>query len=85
MGGIYEVPRWDGLRWRDIDTKFHEGWFRNSEVNREGYTRRQKGDLISILLFFQNKEIGLRTRGHMQILVFTKVKEGRSNVYLIQT
>lgn len=24
MGVIYEVHRWDGLRWNDILTKFHE-------------------------------------------------------------
>jgi hypothetical protein len=23
-GETYEVPRWDGLRWHDMHTKFHE-------------------------------------------------------------
>jgi hypothetical protein len=29
-GVIYELHRWDGLKWHDICTKFHEDWFRNS-------------------------------------------------------
>jgi hypothetical protein len=27
MEVIYEVHRWDGLRWHDKRTKFHEDWF----------------------------------------------------------
>jgi hypothetical protein len=33
-GGIYEVCLWDGLSCHDIDTKFHEDWFRHSNVIR---------------------------------------------------
>jgi hypothetical protein len=33
MGGIYKVHHWDGLRYRDIHTKFHADWFRHSNVN----------------------------------------------------
>jgi hypothetical protein len=62
MGGIYEVHRWDELRCHDIYTKFHNDWFRHSNVDRgESRTHRQHGDLISILLFSQNKESGLKT------------------------
>jgi hypothetical protein len=30
MGMIHEVHNWDGFRWHDIHTKFHEDWFRHS-------------------------------------------------------
>jgi hypothetical protein len=33
-------------------TKFHEDWCRNSKVDREGLTDRQRGDHISLLLVF---------------------------------
>jgi hypothetical protein len=26
MGGIYELRRWDGLRYHYIHTKFHKNW-----------------------------------------------------------
>jgi hypothetical protein len=43
---------WDGLRCHDIHTKFHKNCFRHYESNRvEGFTDRQHGDLISVLLF----------------------------------
>jgi hypothetical protein len=29
-GLIYEVHRWDGLRWHDLHTEFLEDWFRHS-------------------------------------------------------
>jgi hypothetical protein len=41
MEGIYEVRRWDGLRYHDTYTKFHKDWFRHSKVNRKGYTDTQ--------------------------------------------
>jgi hypothetical protein len=41
-------------------TKFHKDWFRHSE-------HRQHGDRISLLLFFQNTESGLKM-GHEVIL-----------------
>jgi hypothetical protein len=48
----------------DIHTKFHKDWFNHSKVNRGGYSYRerhtQQGDLISLLLFFQNKDSGLK-------------------------
>jgi hypothetical protein len=37
MGKIYEVRRWDGLRYHDIRTKFHKDRFRHSENNRGTY------------------------------------------------
>jgi hypothetical protein len=30
MGLIYETHRWDGLRWDDMHTKFHEDWLGHS-------------------------------------------------------
>jgi hypothetical protein len=33
MGGIYEARRWDWLRCRNVDTKFHKDWFRHSKVD----------------------------------------------------
>jgi hypothetical protein len=41
MGRIYEVLCWDGLRWHDIDTKFHKDWFRHSKVDRKGFIDTQ--------------------------------------------
>jgi hypothetical protein len=47
-----------------VHTKFHKDWFRHSKVVG-GYTYRhsdthgQKGDLISLLLFYKSKEIRL--------------------------
>jgi hypothetical protein len=35
MRGIYEVSRWDGLRWRDVHTECDKYWFRPSKVVRE--------------------------------------------------
>jgi uncharacterized protein involved in cysteine biosynthesis len=29
MGGIYNVRRWNGLKWHDIYAKFYEDWFRH--------------------------------------------------------
>jgi hypothetical protein len=42
--------------------KFHNHWFRHSKVNGgDLQTHRQHGDLISLFLFFQTKEIRLKT------------------------
>jgi hypothetical protein len=44
------LGRWDGLRCRDIRTKFHKDWFRRSKVNKgDTQTHRQHGDRISLL------------------------------------
>jgi hypothetical protein len=37
MGVIYEVRRWDDLRWHD-NTKFHDDQLRNSNNNNKGIT-----------------------------------------------
>jgi hypothetical protein len=63
MGGIYEIYRSAVLRRYDINTKFSEDWFRHSKID-EGMgihiqKHRQHDGLISLLLFFQNKENGL--------------------------
>jgi hypothetical protein len=40
-----------------VHTKFHKDRFRHSEVNRgDTQIHIQKGDLVSLFLFFQNKE-----------------------------
>jgi hypothetical protein len=58
MGGIYEVHCWDGLRYHDIHTtKIGSGI---QKLIGEDY--RQHGDLISLLLFSQNKESRLKIR-----------------------
>jgi hypothetical protein len=59
MGGIYEVRRWDGLRYRDMHTKFHKDWFRHSNLDRgDTQAHRQHGDRISLLLFFWIRKVG---------------------------
>jgi hypothetical protein len=61
MGGIYEVRRCGGLRYHDIDAKFHKDSFSHSKVDEgDTQTHGQHGDFISLLLFFQNKEIKLK-------------------------
>jgi hypothetical protein len=42
MGRINGILRWDGLRCRDVDTKFHKIWFKHSEVNSGWYTGRME-------------------------------------------
>jgi hypothetical protein len=58
MGGIPLLGRWDGLRCRDIRTKFHKDWFRHLKVNWG--THGQQRDLISYFIFF-NKWSRLKT------------------------
>jgi hypothetical protein len=63
MRGIYEGLRSDGLRYHDIHTKFHKDWFRHLKVDgadAHTHTHRQQGDLMSLLLYFQYKENGLK-------------------------
>jgi hypothetical protein len=43
IGGICEVCRWNGLRYRVIHTRFNKDWFRHSKLNRVGYTDTQIG------------------------------------------
>jgi hypothetical protein len=48
--------------------KFHKDCFRHSKVYRgDSQTHRQHGDLISLLLFFQNKESMLKKSGHLYL------------------
>jgi hypothetical protein len=45
-----------------MHTEFHKDWFRHSKVDiRDSQTHRQHGDLMSQLLFFQNKENKLQS------------------------
>jgi hypothetical protein len=43
-----------------IHTRFHKDRFRHSKVNRGRFKDKQHGDLISLLLFFQNEESRLK-------------------------
>jgi hypothetical protein len=60
MGGIFQSDRWDGLRCRDISTKFHKDWFRHSQVNR-GDTQTATWP-HKPTLFVQNKESRLKIK-----------------------
>jgi hypothetical protein len=69
MRGIYEVRRWDWLRYHDTHAKFHNDWFRHSEVDwwggyTDAYTVRFHIRLLLLLLlllfFFQKKESKLK-------------------------
>jgi hypothetical protein len=53
MGEIYKVRRSDGLSCRHIHAKFHTRL-------AGGYTERQECDFISVRLYFQNMESGLK-------------------------
>jgi hypothetical protein len=41
-------------------TRFDKYWFRHSKVAGGGYTYREQGDLISLLLLFKNEECRLK-------------------------
>jgi hypothetical protein len=48
-----------------IHTNFHKDWFRHSKVNwgrGDPYAHRKHGGRISLLSFFQNKEMRLEIR-----------------------
>lgn len=58
LGGIYEVPHWDGFTCHDRPTKFHKDWFRHSQVDKgptQSAWRSRKFTFI-----FLNIEIGLK-------------------------
>jgi hypothetical protein len=57
MGGIYEVRHWDDVRCHGTHNRFHEYVAGSQKLVGVGVmleTHRQQGDLISLLLFFQN-------------------------------
>jgi hypothetical protein len=56
MGGISEVRRRDGLRYHDIQIKFHKDCFSHSNVD-SGYTQTQTawGSHMPTFIFFLNK------------------------------
>jgi hypothetical protein len=60
IAGIYEVPRFDGLRCDDVQIKFNKDWFSHSDVDKgDTQTDRKNGDLISLLLvFFKMRKVG---------------------------
>jgi hypothetical protein len=43
MGGIYELCRFVEFRFQDMHTKFHEDWFRYSNVTGRGFTGTETG------------------------------------------
>jgi hypothetical protein len=63
---IFLLRRWDGLRCRDIRTKFHKVWFRHSKVNGGGTQTSTWSHKPT--LFFQNKESRLKRDKSMQDL-----------------
>jgi hypothetical protein len=77
-GVIYEVHSSDGLRCHEIHTTSHKYWFRHSQLNRGSLTDTQQGDIISLLLFFQNKENKLKS-----VRIFS-LGEGEVSVCLIK-
>jgi hypothetical protein len=55
MEGIFQLGRWNGLRCRDIRTKFHKYWFRHSTVHGGGDTHTDSNVIsyaYSILAYF---------------------------------
>jgi hypothetical protein len=68
--------KWAQVLWHTY--QFHKDWFKhskfdrgdthtdiqtNKQTNKQRNTHTQQGDLISLLLSFQNKETRLKTRG----------------------
>jgi hypothetical protein len=59
--GIYELCPSDGIGCRDVCTMFHIDWSSHSIVSEDTHTEHtQQSDVLSLLLFFQNKEIKVR-------------------------
>jgi hypothetical protein len=63
MEGIYEVRRWDGLRWYDMDTKFNKiSLSIRKLIGGEGgirMTQRHTDSIVTsyaYIYFFQNKD-----------------------------
>jgi hypothetical protein len=65
VGGIYEVRSWNGLRCRDIRTKFHKDWLMEGGLHTQ--IHRKQDDLMSLLLFFQNRESRLKLKFTIRI------------------
>jgi hypothetical protein len=61
MGGIFQLGRWDGLRYRNIHTKFHKYWSGRYNINRGIHRHTQTATWYhKPTLFFKNKEIRLK-------------------------
>jgi hypothetical protein len=72
MGEIYEARRWDGLRWHDIHTKFHDDLFRNSS-NIKGITLILEA-VVSVLLIERINELR-SSDGFIWYDIYTKFHE----------
>jgi hypothetical protein len=60
MVGIYELCG-DGVKFHDINIKFHKNWSRHSKVKRgDTQTNRQESGIVGLLLFCQAKGSGLK-------------------------
>jgi hypothetical protein len=63
IGGVYKVRLWNGLWCHHIHAEFNKDWFSHEKVDKRGggtQTHREYGDLIDLLLFFENKETMLK-------------------------
>jgi hypothetical protein len=93
MGGVIVVTwfhnktgperRLDGLKSHDIHMEFHKNWFKNLKVGRwdsqPQTDNRERGKLIRVLLYFQNKKSGLKRSRHCAVLRFYLIRlEGLS-------
>jgi hypothetical protein len=74
MGGIYEVPLWDGLRCHDIHTEFHKYWFRHSNVNRGRYTHTDSMGLASFSNTFRKLDLLPSSDDRERNLFLSKVR-----------
>jgi hypothetical protein len=59
MGGIYEISHWNGLRWHDIHTKFHNDQFRHSS-DIKVITSTIWEDAVLVLLMWEVYSTSLR-------------------------
>jgi hypothetical protein len=64
FGGIYELWRWDSHWWHGTHARFHDDRSRRWNVARAWVihlqTHRQLDDLITVFLFYYNKESRLK-------------------------
>jgi hypothetical protein len=65
--GIYEVRRWDGLRWHDINTKFYRDWAFQKLIRGIHMFTETASWSHKIIFIFQNKESRLNN-GYSDIL-----------------
>jgi hypothetical protein len=59
VGGIYEVHGWDGLRCRNIHTKFHKDWFRHLNIDGDTQTARWSHK-PTLFFYFLMRKVGYK-------------------------